>query len=308
MNKFKITGFTLCTLALLGLGACGNDETATNNESRVALQVTSGIKTRAYGTQWQPNDAIGIFMLKAGSTDICEDADNRKYYTSDGNTSFFTTVEQTIYLPLDGSSVDFVAYYPYQQTLTNGSLALDVSSQTNLPAIDLLVASAKTTNVAPYDNNHPQVTLGFTHRLTKLELNIIAGSGLQTSDLKGLKVEISKQRTSGTYDPQFQTFGILSSPIQTVTMNTNSDGTTSQAILMPNSASDGINPVVAGRELIFTLAATGDVFRWSIPDSKLFEQGDRNIYNITLNRTGVEITATITDWNTVTGGNGSAGM
>ena len=98
------------------------------------------------------------------------------------------------------------------------------------------------------------------------------------------------------------TFGVNSDPVQIVEMNTSADGTLAQAILLPTTAADGINPIVAGREFIFTLKATGEVFRWSVPDDKGFLAGDRNIYNITINRTSLTVTATIEDWNP---GNGS---
>jgi hypothetical protein len=291
-------------LAALALTACGNDkETAlTDNDGRVALQVTSGIQTRAYGNSWQPNDAIGIFMLKAGSLDISEGADNRRYTTADGSSAFSTSADQTIYFPIDGSKTDFVAFYP-QQKLDDGILTLDMSDQTNLPAIDLLYAATKSTDIAPHDKNHPQVSLDFVHRLSKIELNISAGAGLQASDLTGLKVEITNQRTTLNYDILHDGYGLDLSHVQVVTLNTRTGGTFSQAIVLPNIVNT--NPVVPGREFIFTLAS-GEVFRWSIPDDKLFGRGDRNIYNITLNRTGVEVTATISDWNTENGGNGDA--
>lgn len=298
-----LSGAAICA-ALLLLAGCSKDNGMETPESdgRVALQVTSGIETRAIGTAWEKGDAIGIYMLEAGTTDISEEAENRRYSTADGTSTFATTAGQTIYFPIDGGTVDFRAYYPHRETLTDGVMALDVSSQTDLPAIDLMTAKVASTKAAPLDKNHPTVAFTFTHRLTKLELNITAGNGISASDLAGLKVEVTNQRTSGNYDPQFEAFGVSSDPVQTVKMNTSADGTLAQAILLPTTAADGINPIVAGREFIFTLKATGEVFRWSVPDDKGFLAGDRNIYNITINRTSLIVTATIEDWNS---GNGS---
>lgn len=291
-----LPGAAICA-ALLLLTGCGNDnETETpGGDGRVALQVSSGIETRATDTAWESGDAIGIYMLKAGTTDISEEAENRRYFTANGGNDFTTTAEQTIYFPRDGSTVDFTAYYPHRTTLTDGVFALDVSSQTDLSAIDLMTANVTSTEAAPLDKNHPAVAFSFRHRLTKLELNIAAGNGISEADLKGLKVEITRQRTSGSYDLQYGVFSVNREPENTVTMNTAADGTLAQAILLPNL--DGINPAIAGREFLFTLGTTGEVFRWSVPDDKLFGQGDRNIYNITINRTGLTVTATIEDWN-----------
>lgn len=292
----------LMVAALLLLAGCSNDNEGAatpEGDGRVALEVSSGIESRAYDNKWESDDAIGIYMLKTGTATISEGAENRRYFTADGGSAFTATTEQTIYFPLDGSKVDFIAYYPYQKTLTNGAFTLDISTQTDLSAIDLMTAGTKTTEAEPLDKNHYKVQFKFAHRLTKLELNIGTGRGITTEDLKGLKVEVTKQRTSGSYDPQFETFGVDSEPVQTVELNTNAGGTLAQAILLPTTAADGINPIVTGREFLFTLKSTGEVFRWSVPDDKSFERGDKNIYNITINRSGVEVTATIEKWNEV---------
>ena len=295
----------LMVAALLLLAGCSNDNEGAatpEGDGRVALEVSSGIESRAYDNKWESDDAIGIYMLKTGTATISEGAENRRYFTADGGSAFTATTEQTIYFPLDGSKVDFIAYYPYQKNLTNGAFTLDISTQTDLSAIDLMTAGTKTTEAEPLDKNHYKVHFKFAHRLTKLELNIGTGRGITPEDLKGLKVEVTKQRTSGSYDPQFETFGVDSEPVQTVELNTNAGGTLAQAILLPTTAADGINPIVTRREFLFTLKSTGEVFRWSVPDDKSFERGDKNIYNITINRSGVEVTATIEKWNEVDNG------
>lgn len=295
----------LMVAALLLLAGCSNDNEGAatpEGDGRVALEVSSGIESRAYDNKWESDDAIGIYMLKTGTATISEGAENRRYFTADGGSAVTATTEQTIYFPLDGSKVDFIAYYPYQKNLTNGAFTLDISTQTDLSAIDLMTAGTKTTEAEPLDKNHYKVHFKFAHRLTKLELNIGTGRGITTEDLKGLKVEVTKQRTSGSYDPQFETFGVDSEPVQTVELNTNAGGTLAQAILLPTTAADGINPIVTRREFLFTLKSTGEVFRWSVPDDKSFERGDKNIYNITINRSGVEVTATIEKWNEVDNG------
>ena len=58
MNKKTFSAVALATLLLT---ACQNDEETMQTDTRVALQVTSGIQTRAYDDQWEENDDIGIF-------------------------------------------------------------------------------------------------------------------------------------------------------------------------------------------------------------------------------------------------------
>lgn len=300
-----LPGAAICA-ALLLVSGCGDENNGAEtpgSDGRVALQASGGIQTRATDAAWQTGDAIGIYMLEAGTTTLSESADNRKYATAGGDGKFSADAAgQTIYFPVDGSTVDFHAYHPYRGTLSDGVFALDVSSQTDLPAIDLMSAKVESTPEAPLDKNHPAVAFTFRHLLTKLELNISAGNGISADDLQGLKVEITNQRTAGSYDPQYGAFGVDSEPVNTVTMNTAADGTLAQAILLPTTPADGINPVIAGRELVFTLKATGEVFRYPLPDGKGFLAGDKNIYNITINRTSLTVTAEVQNWNP---GNGS---
>ena len=300
-----LPGAAICA-ALLLVSGCGDENNGAEtpgSDGRVALQASGGIQTRATDAAWQTGDAIGIYMLEAGTTTLSESADNRKYATADGDGKFSAgAAGQTIYFPVDGSTVDFRAYHPYRGTLSDGVFALDVSSQTDLPAIDLMSAKVESTPEAPLDKNHPAVAFTFRHLLTKLELNISAGNGISADDLQGLKVEITKQRTAGSYAPHNELLGVASEPVKTITMNTAADGTLAQAILLPTTPADGINPVIAGRELVFTLKATGEVFRYPLPDDKGFLAGDKNIYNITINRTSLTVTATIENWNP---GNGS---
>lgn len=289
----KIIGMAALTFAL---AACNSDENlSAGNDDRVALQVTSGIQSRAIGNTWQKDDAIGIYMVNAGTTAIAESAENRKYTTANGSSTFSATPDQVIYLPVDGSNVDFIAYYP-QQDLTGGSMTIDVSDQSDLPKIDLMAAKAKSPADKPYNKENPLVAFHFYHKLTKLELNIDPGTGLTPADLEGLKVEITNQRTGASYAPLAETLTLTSSETtQNVTLNITTDGTAAEAILLPNS--EEFNPRIAGRELVFTLKQTGEVFRWAIPEDKDFKAGERNLYNITVNRTGLTVTATIEDWN-----------
>lgn len=301
----KTTKFFTTMLAAMALTACSSEETINEGPNdRVALQVTSGIQTRAIGSNWQKDDAIGIYMCEPGSTSVTEYAENKRYTTADGNSTFSATADQTIYFPVIDVDVDFIAYYP-QQTLTDGLMTINMSSQTNLPKIDLMTAKVQSSESKKYNKNQPYVAFNFSHKLTKLELNIAAGTGLTDENLEGLTVEITNQRTKASYAPLFERPSLNSDKTQAVTFNTAVDGKTAEAILLPNSAD--FNPIITGRQLVFTLKATGDKFYWAIPDTKEFKAGDRNIYNITINRSGVQVTATIEDWNNGNGENGENG-
>ena len=105
MNKKT---FSAVALAALLLTACQNDEETMQTDTRVALQVTSGIQTRAFDNQWEKNDEIGIFGFTQGDAPT-QAYSNVKYVTAGGN-GRFPPDGTTIYLTVDDSSLAFVAY------------------------------------------------------------------------------------------------------------------------------------------------------------------------------------------------------
>lgn len=296
-----------CVSATL-LAGCGNEskETLSDADGRVALQVSSGIRStlRAYDDTWEAGNAIGIYMFAAGTTDIVEDARNIPYQTASGDGTFAPANGTTpIYFPVDGSNVDFYAWYPYQEIDTEWTANL--TRQSSQAAIDLMTASATSTpGTTVYNKDNPSVHLNFRHRLSKLSLKIEPGVGIAPKDLEGLKVEITRQRTKAIYQPEFDGLGTeLTSA--SITLLTNSAGTISEGILFPDDAAS--NAPLTGRQLIFILASTGDVFYYDIADEKRFKAGEKNLYTITVNRTTLDVTSEITPWTPGNGPDGESG-
>ena len=284
--------FIMATFAI-ALAGCNNSEIVNGNSqfSDIVLNATAGVESeapqsRVLGTSWEADDVIGIFQLQ-GATVLNA---NSKYVSS--GTSSFTPAgaSETIYFPVEISpKSDFIAYYPYMAGQTGFDYAVDVTSQSNQEAIDLLTAD----KVVGKDKTAPAVAFNFKHRLSKLSLTLTAGNGLTAGDLAGITVKITGQKPTATFNINTAVL-TPSGAVQTITLNTVADGTTADAIILPAAES-------AGRQLTFTLSI-GDTFVWNIPDAKVFNAGEKNIYNITLNRTSIEVTSSITDW---AAGNGS---
>ena len=280
--------FFMTALAIAFVG-CSNDEIVDDNsQSKVALDVTAGIatetpQTRVSGTSWQTGDAIGIFQLQTGTTTALDA--NSKYANTTGESAFAPAdANQTIYFPIETTPTsDFIAYYPYNVAQADFVYPVNVTSQSNQEAIDLLTAD----KVTGKDKNAPAVAFNFKHRLSKLELNLTAGNGITTSDLAGIAITITGQQPTATFELNT---GVLtpSGTAQAITLKTVANGRTAEAIIIPAAAS-------TGRQLRFTLTSS-ETFVWNIPNDKAFNAGQKNIYNITLNRTSIEVTSTITDW------------
>lgn len=294
-------GMLLCTGVLLPAG-CTDDSAPdnTNGDERVALQLTGGIhvQTRAHDKVWDANDPIGIYMFAAGTTTVAEGVENIPYKTENGDGKF-TPSGTSIYFPTDGSNVDFRAWYPYENVAEKWTA--DLTDQSSQAALDLMTAQAMS-NTEPggtvYNKNQPKVSLNFSHRLTKLELSITGGSGISSDELKGLKVGITKQWKAATYN--LDTDGVsFEETSADITLLTTADGQSAEAILFPDNLTK--KDLTTGRQLVFTLKDTGETFYWNIPDTKSFNAGEKNIYTISINRNGLDVTSEITDW---TAGNG----
>lgn len=304
MNERLRQGISLWGMAaaLILTAGCTNDNEGTDApaDGRVALQVTGGIhvQTRAHDTEWDKNDQIGIYMFAAGSTTALEGVENIPYKTESG-TAAFAPSGTVIYFPTDGSNVDFRAWYPYEDVAEKWTA--DLTDQSSQAALDLMTADAKS-NTEPggttYNKNQPVVKLNFNHRLTKLVLNITGGNGIGADELAGLKVEITRQWKTALYAPDIDGLGFEEASA-TIALLTKADGKSAEAILFPDDLTH--KALTVGRQLVFTLT-TGEVFHWDIPDTKSFNAGEKNIYTISINRTGLDVTASISDWNQGNGG------
>ena len=205
----------------------------------------------------------------------------------------------TIYLPTDGSSLDFVAYYPHTTDLENGIYTVDVENQSDQSTIDLMAAGKQRA-----DRVNAKVNFNFKHKLSKIVFNFADGDGMALSELAGMKVQLTGQRTLATFDvtkPESAVNVDTGEPV-TLTLNTVANGTSAEGIVLPSENFDGMT-------LHLALVDGGSFFNWDLNNSSAnkFEAGKKYVYDITVNRTGLSVTATITDWAPGNGENGEQG-
>ena len=133
----------LCSILLAS--CAGDDEQLNPPETLKAVEfnavVVGAHGTRATGSSWDPNDNIGIYMKKADEilslSSVLNEADNVAY-TTEGDGRFKPgNQDNAIFLPNDGTSVDFIAYYP-QKEISGFMYKVDITNQSSLKAIDLL--------------------------------------------------------------------------------------------------------------------------------------------------------------------------
>lgn len=194
LGKFLSMGM----LSVLVFTACvDNDDKSEWNDGSQPINFTSsiqGVKSRAVDNKWTAGDKVGIFM-KAANGDLSAATAANKLHTTDqdGNLSA-SNAENALYYPTDGSSVDFVAYYPYTTSLAGTVYKVDVATQTDQPAIDLLYSNnakgfAKGTAAKPQ--------LQFVHKLSQIVFNIEKDATIPTLD--GLKVTFKGMNTKADF-------------------------------------------------------------------------------------------------------------
>ncbi len=295
MNKSSFMLFAMA--GAMTLASCSNEEVNGNDTKNAQLQVVANIalpQTRAFDDQWNAGDQIGIYTLKAGTTDI-DAADNLAYRNTltEGSAANanFAPAGKAANLPDDGSKVDVVAYYPYSATAAAGVVELDVQKQDNQAAIDLLGAKAEGVSA-----DAPQAVLNFKHKLTKIYMKVTAEDGSSLSDLKAY---IKGMYTKVSYSAFADELSMVSGDTKKEVEMHSADGSGFryvEAIVLPNI--DGND--AAARNIEFE--HNGMVYKAAISADVKFESGKKYLYNVKFTATGAKIEgAGITNWEEVKG-------
>ena len=296
MKKFR---FLYIAAAALLFAACANEEDGIGNNGPVAATVKADIVknvTRATtGNTWSENDAIGVNVTSTGYTI----GDNVKYTTT-GDGKF--TSDNPIYFADARETVNFNAYYPYQENVDGNGIVnnwnmAEVKEGEPCPA-DFLFA-----NDATATKSSPQVQFTgdnqFKHCMSMIRLTFKAGDGINASNaflwnklkLKGIYKTGSINTLTGEVTVSGDR-GIYESDVNDKSLK---NGVTCEFIVFPQSLDNNkmdIELEVADNGSINTYTA-------SLPSStnNEFKGGYLYTYPIRINNTGVVIDkAGITAW------------
>lgn len=284
-------------LSTLALMSCTNNDDNSEWYGSEGIVFTTAIQSRVSGNTWNANDEVGIYMMNAGSGIEAATAQNKKYIAQTNGT-LTAAPGNGIYLPESGN-VDFIAYYPYTTSVSGNKLAVNVSDQSNPAAIDLIYSNG-TKGVAATTST--TISLGFTHQLTKVTLNVTKDETIET--LNGLGVNIKGISTEGEFN---LADGTLTATAGTnnkdVAMYIDAQGTTATAtaIILPTAASTDQT------SLNLTFNLNGQSFTHTISNASIFEKGTNVSFNAKLSiSNGKPVVtvgnATINNWTEKPGG------
>ncbi len=250
------------------MASCAKESITTQVEATFAAASI----TRVANNEWEANDKIGVTMTTTTTTTLAAGDYLNVPYTASaaGATASFTPDSEVVYLPTDGSAVDFYAYCPYTTIDANNDVDIDITSQ-NFTKIDLVAAKATGAT-----KDAPKVTFSgdntFKHQLSKITISLKAGEGI--SDLTGITTTIKGQYTTAKYNILTS---VISSKGDIADITAATTATSAEAILIPTTAQ-------AGSTILFTL--NGEEYTWDTSAVELL-QGSEHTYEITITKIGV---------------------
>ena len=169
--------------------ACSNDnDFTTNNEGKdtpISLSVGVGelsVVTRAENTATLTDGELGLYITKNGEKTL-----EGKYLCYNAKFTYSNsgwTCGTTYYWAADNATIDYVAYHPYQSSISGNFISWDVTNQSS-GNLDLLYQNAS--NVANTDSHSIDITLG--HVCSKLVVNV---SKLGSEIAEGTKISSIK--------------------------------------------------------------------------------------------------------------------
>ncbi len=304
----------LAAFAVLALAACNkNSETVIPEDGTVAAQITAGIggvQTRAAGSVWAADDAIGISTVAGTKTDYANIP-----YKWDGTD--FKPVGTVIYFQ-SPETVTFNAYYPFSGTA--GTSAGTITAETGAanqaagaqPLIDFLYASgAKADKTAPVVSFTDKTDDGgednsFRHKMSQITIKFIEGDDvsfegkLSSYTLKGLHLAGTFNTGTGVAEADE---AVAAEDLTIALSGPAASGGVYRAaplVLFPQSVADG--------KIALEVVIEGETYRTSLNRAAL-EEGNNYIFPVTVRKTGLSAgEAEIKDWAEVNGDSAEATM
>jgi hypothetical protein len=271
----KIKNIVYAATATL-LAACSS-ESEINVSEQVALQVNATIENAATrtgftGTSFAKGTEISLFA-DGGTTPLT-------YTAGDNGSSFSSTSE---YLFNTEKTVKFSAIYPAR---SEGGEAIAIGTATQSDDLDILFASGKASIYAP------ELTLKFTHVMSKLTFTLTAGDGFTAQELQDATVTLTGITTDATLSTTTGTLTAGSTKGDVTAAKQQSAGigggaaspVTAEAIVVPQSATFTLKVTVSNMDYTKKLTAT-------------LAAGTNYSYPVTLNKESMTVgTVSIADW------------
>ncbi len=317
MNMTVKSLLTLAAAAAAMMAASCSKESGREAGGDLQLRLSSETilaETRVSGdglqlTQFADGEKVAIFFAENVSGQAATSGTGVTLYTQPlkytaGNSGSLTLYQDdnstTIvpqYWPTSGNGLFIYGVYP-ATAASSISAQNSFSVQTNQSTDEGYKASDLMTGVPnknPATRTTNDVTIKFTHRLSKINISLMAGEGFSSSDLSSASVSIINTLPTVTFAADGASLGAASGSAQEITVCSAASGS---AIIVPQKVDSGtgfIKVTVGGGSYVYKF--TSDV---------TFEGGKAYTYNITVNKTGLSVKSEISAWTTGGSSSGAA--
>ena len=315
--------YILFATAVVALAACSSNEEIDHITScEIKLSSTLLVQTRAaqdiQSTAFDSGETVAVFINENTSGTASTTYEQPLKYTTGTGGALTTTTTQ--YFPQNGNGVTIYAVYPYdagkEVTVSEESAPFSVqsdqSTDENYKASDLMVGSPTTTDKVVYRTTD-EVALQFSHCLSKINVNISAGAGVNEEDLQGAIVTIYTGTNNASFNVQSGVVTAVESQGQAAMPSVSLGALTVTEDAGPIGMSGIIIPqTIQGGSQFITIRTTGQTlatYSYSIPTgaAKQFEAGYAYTYNITVLKSGLTVdNTTISPWQNGGSTNGDA--
>ncbi len=115
MIKKLFTLFTLSALLCAATGCSSSDDEPVKQRQPVVLKGEIFALGSDVATVWSGGQAVGVYMVKKGTNEVIDGYANKKHFADNrGVTGYLVPADNVpMYLPDDGTEVDYRVYYPY---------------------------------------------------------------------------------------------------------------------------------------------------------------------------------------------------
>ena len=196
----------LISLIILSLISCEEEElnresSCNENEAIFTSTIRSFIiefaKTRATGTNWDKQDAIGIYAIEAeqelNEESIYNGYSNIKYInTTSGEVANYSAADNKILLPVNNQTFNFISYYPYTSNITEFTIPIDITVQEPREDINIMYATSKGHT---WDNSN--VEFEFQRVLSSIVIHLSSKEGIELQDAT---IIIENASTNATFN------------------------------------------------------------------------------------------------------------